>query len=89
MQQGTIIIFETLKKKMRGAIQDERRGMLAAGVVLLHDNAGPNTDSGTRALLGHFNSELFGQFSYSPDLALSDYHLFTYLKSSLRKLRVP
>jgi histone-lysine N-methyltransferase SETMAR len=37
----------------------------------------------TRALLQHFNWELFDHPPYSPDLALSDYHLFTYLMSWL------
>jgi histone-lysine N-methyltransferase SETMAR len=55
--------------------------------VLLHDNARPHTAARTRALLGHFNWELFDHFPYSPDLALSDYHLFTYLKSWLRSKR--
>jgi hypothetical protein len=31
-----------------------------------------------RALLEHFNWELFDRPPYSPDLALIDYHLFTY-----------
>jgi hypothetical protein len=48
-------------------------------VVLLHDNARPNTAARTRALLEHFIWELFDHAPYSPDLAPSDYHLFTYL----------
>jgi histone-lysine N-methyltransferase SETMAR len=57
--------------------------MLISGVVLLHDNARPHTAAGTRALLEHFSWELFDHLSYSPDLALSDSHLFTYLKNWL------
>jgi hypothetical protein len=34
--------------------------------------------------LEHFNSELFDHPPYSPDLAPSDYHLFTYPKNWLR-----
>jgi histone-lysine N-methyltransferase SETMAR len=48
-------------------------------IVLLHDNACPHTATHTWPLLEHFNWELFGHLPYSPDLALSDYHLFTYL----------
>jgi hypothetical protein len=51
-------------------------------VVLLHDNARPHTAARTRAPLEHFNWELFDHLPYSPNLALSDYHLFTYLKRS-------
>jgi hypothetical protein len=42
---------------------------------------------GSRALLEHFNWELFDHPSYSPDLAPGDYHLFSYLKDCLRSQR--
>jgi hypothetical protein len=70
-------------RKVHRAIQEEGYGMLASGVVLLHDNARPHsrTVARTRALLDHFNWELFDYSLYSPDLCLSDYHLFTYLRT--------
>jgi transposase len=71
-------------KKLRRAIQIKRSGMLTFGVLFLHDNAPPHTAARTRALLEHFNWELFDHPPYSPDLAPSDYHLFTYLKNWLR-----
>jgi hypothetical protein len=45
--------------------------MLISGVVLLDDNARPLTNiaARTRALLEHFNWELFDHSPYSPDLA--------------------
>jgi transposase len=55
--------------------------MLTCGEVFLHDNVLPHTDDSTLALLEHFNWELFDQPPYSPDLAPSDFHLFTYLKN--------
>jgi transposase len=55
--------------------------------VLLHDNAHLHTAAHTRALLKHFNWELFDHPPYSPDLAPSDYHLLTYLKNWLRSQR--
>jgi hypothetical protein len=61
--------------------------MLISGVVLLHKNAHPQTAAHTRAVLEHFNWELFDHPYYSPDLAPSDYHLFTYLKNWLRSQR--
>jgi hypothetical protein len=36
-----------------------------------------------RALLEHFNLELFDHHPHSPDLSPSDYHLFTYLNNWL------
>jgi histone-lysine N-methyltransferase SETMAR len=54
--------------------------MMKSGVVLLHDSALPHTAARTPALLERINWELFDHPSYSPDLASSDYHMFTYLK---------
>jgi AAA15 family ATPase/GTPase len=59
--------------------------MLTYNAVRLHDNARPKTAARTRALLHHFNWELFDHRPYSTDLAPSDYHLLncTYLKNWL------
>jgi transposase len=54
-------------------------GMLTK-VVLLQDNARPHTAAGTNALINLFNWEIFYYPSYSPDLAPSDYYLFTKMK---------
>jgi transposase len=59
--------------------------MLISGVVRLHDNACPHTAAWTGTLLEQFNWELSDHHPpYSPDLAPSNYHLFTYLKNRLR-----
>jgi transposase len=59
--------------------------MLTSGVELIHDNARPckSTVARTRALLEHFNWELFDHPPYSPDLVPNDNHMFTYLKNWL------
>jgi transposase len=54
--------------------------MLTKGVVLLHDNARPHAMARANALIKIFNSEIFDHTPYSPDLAPSDYHLFTKMK---------
>jgi histone-lysine N-methyltransferase SETMAR len=86
VQQGTIITpevyYETLKN-LRRAIQNERRGMLTSGIVLLHESPHPHTAARIRAVLENFNWVLFDHLRYSLDLAPSDYHLFTYLKNWL------
>ncbi|KAJ4443928.1 hypothetical protein ANN_05717 [Periplaneta americana] len=69
---------ETLRKLL-SAIQNKRRGMLTAGVVLLHDNARPHTARRTAAVLTEFGWELFDQPPYSPDLAPSNFHVFLHL----------
>jgi hypothetical protein len=68
--------------KLRSAM-----GMLTSDVMLLHDHALPHTAARIRALLEHFNWELFGHHPYSLALAPSDYHLFTYLKNWLGSQR--
>ena len=52
--------------------------MFTEGVVLLH-NARPHTAARANALITIFNWEIFDHPPYSPDLAPSDYHLFTKL----------
>ncbi|KAJ4448146.1 hypothetical protein ANN_10159 [Periplaneta americana] len=70
---------ETLRK-LRRAIQNKRRGMLTAGVVLLHDNARPHTARLTAAVLTEFGWELFDHPPYNPDLVPSNFHVFLHLK---------
>jgi hypothetical protein len=57
--------------------------MLPSGVVLLHNSERSHTAARTRSLLELFNWELFDHSPYRPDLPLSNYRLFTYLKSWL------
>jgi 2-polyprenyl-6-methoxyphenol hydroxylase-like FAD-dependent oxidoreductase len=54
-------------------------GMLTKGVLLL-DSARPHTAARRNYLIKPFNWEIFDHLSYSPDLAPSDYHLFTKMK---------
>jgi hypothetical protein len=61
--------------------------MLTSGAVLLHDSVCLHTAARTQTLLEHFNWQLFDHTSYSPDLASSNYHLFTYLKNWLGSQR--
>jgi hypothetical protein len=68
-------------KKMHRAIQNKRCGMPTSGVVLLHDNVHPYIAARPHVLLDHFNWEFFAHPPYNPDLTLSNYHLFTYLKN--------
>jgi transposase len=64
-----------------------RCGMLTKGVVLLHENARPHTAVCTNALIKFFSWEIFDHPPYSPDLAPSDYHLFTKMKVRLATQR--
>lgn len=57
--------------------------MLTRGVSLLHDNARPHTARVTHDLLVRFGWDVINHPPYSPDLAPSDFHLFTKLKEFL------
>ena len=53
-------------------------------VVLLHGDACPHTAAHTTEILRKLKFEVMAHPPYSPDLALSDYHLFGPLKEALR-----
>jgi histone-lysine N-methyltransferase SETMAR len=83
MAPGTTITSEVYcdtLHNLRRSIKNKRREMLTKGVVLLHDNARPHTAARTTALIKRFNWESFDHPPYSPDLAPSDYHLFSKMK---------
>jgi hypothetical protein len=65
------------------AIQNKGTGMLLSGVVLSHNTASLHTAACTRALMENCSWKFFDRPPYSSDLALSNYHLFTYLKKGL------
>jgi transposase len=71
------VYCETLKK-LRRAIQNKPRG-----VWLLQDNAHPHTARTTQELLQSFKWEVLANPPHSPDLAPSNYHLFSKLKETL------
>jgi hypothetical protein len=61
--------------RLHRTIQNKRCWMLTYGVVFLYDNKHPHTAACSRPLLENSNWELVDYPLYSPDLALSDYHM--------------
>jgi hypothetical protein len=55
--------------------------------MLLHDNARPHAAARTQAMLQEFGWEGFEHPAYSPDLALSYFHLFPKFKEYLGGIR--
>jgi len=71
-------------RRLRQAIQNCRRGKLSRGTVLIHDNARPHTARQTLTLLHDaFPWDTFDHPPYSPDLAPSDFYLFSKMKEHL------
>ena len=74
-------------KQLRVAIKEKRRGKLAAGDLLLHDNAPVHKSNVAQAAIRECKFKQLNHPPYSPDLAPSDYYLFRNLKSHLRGTR--
>ena len=85
LPQGTIInsVYCEMLKKLRHAVQNKRRGMLSATILLLHNNTRPHCAAQTQDLITSFRWEQMNHPPYSPDLAQSDFHLFLHLKKFL------
>ena len=76
--------YANVIKQLRVAIKEKRRGKLAAGVLLLYDNAPVHKTRVAQAAIRECKFEQLNHPPYSPDLAPSDYYLFRNLKSHLR-----
>lgn len=72
--------YADLMRQLREQIKKKRRGMLAKGVLLLQDNARVHTCNVSKSAIEECGYELIPHPAYSPDLAPSDYHLFSNLK---------
>ena len=79
--------YANVIKQLRVAIKEKRRGKLAAGVLLLHDNAPVHKSRVAQAAIRECKFEQLNHPPYSLDLAPSDYYLFRNLKSHLRGTR--
>jgi hypothetical protein len=53
-------------------------------VILQHENTRPHTENITKAAIQELDWEIISHPPYSPDLALSDWHLFRSLSNNLR-----
>jgi histone-lysine N-methyltransferase SETMAR len=79
MEKGTTINAASYcanLEQLQTAIKRQCPGLLATGVLLLHDNAWPHIATATQKLLQRFRWTILDHPPYSPDLAPSDFHLF-------------
>ena len=76
--------YASLLHKLHDAIKENMRGMLSHGVRLLHDNAPVHTAAVAKAAVKECGFSEIKHPPYSPDLAPSDYYLFSKLKKDLR-----
>ncbi|GBM89378.1 hypothetical protein AVEN_168844-1 [Araneus ventricosus] len=60
-----------------------RRAIMTSGVVFVPGNVYPHSALLTQQLLDQFKWDVSDQQTWSPDLAMSDFHLFTELNNFL------
>ena len=75
--------YANVIKQLRVAIKEKRRGKLAAGVLLLHDNAPVHKSRVAQVAISECKFKQLNHLPYSPNLAPSDYYLFRNLKFHL------
>ena len=65
-------------------MKEKRRGKFTNGVLFLHDNAPSRWALPTQKKLPYLSFQYLDHPPYSPDLAPSDFHLFSGLKKQLK-----
>jgi len=74
---------DLLKNHLRPAMKSKRRGLLSTDVLLQRDNPRPHTAGSTVATIQDLSFECLPHPPYSPDLALSDFHVFGPFKEAM------
>jgi len=73
-------IYSSLLVQLKDILKEKRRGVVTKGVLFLHDNVPPHRALATQKKLAYLGYQCLDHPPYSPDLSLSDYHLFPGLK---------
>ena len=71
-------------QKLKQCYRRVRPSRNPGNMLIQHDNARPHTSLRTQETIAKFGWTVLLHPSYSPDLALSDFHLFGLLKDALR-----
>jgi histone-lysine N-methyltransferase SETMAR len=72
--------YTSLLVQLKDILKEERRGKFTNFVSSLHDNASAHRTITTQKKLAYLGFHFLDHPPYTPDLALSDYHLFSGLK---------
>ena len=76
--------YASLIDRLRSAVLEKRRGKFSHGVLLLHDNAPVHKSNIAQAAIRRVGFAELNHPAYSPDIAPTDYYLFSNLKKFLR-----
>ena len=75
--------YSSLLVQLKDILKEKRRGKVSK-VLLLHDNAPAHRALATQKKLAYLGFQCLDNPTYSPDLAPSDYQLFSGLKKQLK-----
>jgi histone-lysine N-methyltransferase SETMAR len=65
--------------QLKDILKEKRRGKVTKGVLFLHDKAPAHRALATQKKLAFMDFQCLDHPPYSPELVLSDYHLFNLL----------
>ena len=78
-----VACYASIIERLRSVIVEKGRGKVSRGVLLLHDNAPIHKCNIVQAAIRQAGFIELNHPAYSPDIAPSDYHLFSNLKKFL------
>ena len=76
--------YSSLLVQLKDILKKKRCGKVIKGVLFLHDNAPAHRALAAQKKLAYLGFQCVDHPSYSPDVAASDYHLFSGLKNQLK-----
>ena len=75
--------YSSLLVQMKDILKEKLHRKVTKGVLFLHDNALAHRALSTQKKLAYLGFQCLDHPLYSPDLAPSDYHLFSGLKKTI------
>ena len=81
--------YLSLLVQFKDILKEKRRWNVTKVVLFLHNNAPAHRALATQQKLAYLGFQCFDHLPYSPDLALSHYHLFPGLKKQLEVRHFP
>jgi len=72
----TAVYYSSLLVQLKDIFKEKRRGKITKGVLFLHGNAPAHRTLATQMKLAYLGFQCLDHLPCSPDLALSDSHLF-------------
>jgi len=76
--------YSSLLLQLKDILKEKRHGKVTKKFLFLQDNAPAHRALATQKKLAYLGFQYFDHPPYSPDLAPSDYHLFSGLKKQLK-----